>query len=143
MSGPVTYRHDDSIAVITLDDGKANVLGPAMQQAINDALGGLPPAAAPDGWTATTTAGTSYHGNNWTFFTWILPYIEQEGVYRALTTGGSPPGGRAPGPSLKLANRTPQRGGRTLPRAHSPAGSRPTARTARRALLSLGRDRLR
>ncbi|CAN5670299.1 crotonase/enoyl-CoA hydratase family protein [soil metagenome] len=38
MSGPVTYRHDDAIAVITLDDGKANVLGLAMQQAINEAL---------------------------------------------------------------------------------------------------------
>lgn len=38
MSGPVTYRHDDSIAVITMDDGKANVLGLGMQQAINDAL---------------------------------------------------------------------------------------------------------
>ncbi|MBI3216063.1 MAG: crotonase/enoyl-CoA hydratase family protein [Mycobacterium sp.] len=38
MSGPVTYRHDDTIGVITLDDGKANVLGPAMQQAINDAI---------------------------------------------------------------------------------------------------------
>jgi hypothetical protein len=29
MSGPVTYRHDESIAVITLDDGKVNVLGPS------------------------------------------------------------------------------------------------------------------
>jgi enoyl-CoA hydratase len=38
MSGPVTYRHDESIAVITLDDGKVNVLGPTMQQAINEAL---------------------------------------------------------------------------------------------------------
>ena len=38
MSGPVTYRHDESIGVITLDDGKANVLGPDMQQAINDAI---------------------------------------------------------------------------------------------------------
>jgi enoyl-CoA hydratase len=38
MSGPVTYRHDDSVAVITLDDGKVNVLGLGMQQAINDAL---------------------------------------------------------------------------------------------------------
>ena len=38
MSGPVTYRHDESIAVITLDDGKANVLGLGMQQAINEAL---------------------------------------------------------------------------------------------------------
>lgn len=38
MSGAVLYRHDESIAVITLDDGKANVLGLGMQQAINDAL---------------------------------------------------------------------------------------------------------
>jgi enoyl-CoA hydratase len=38
MTGPVTYRHDESIAVITLDDGKANVLGPDMQRAINEAL---------------------------------------------------------------------------------------------------------
>ena len=38
MSGPVTYRHDENIGVITLDDGKANVLGPDMQQAINDAI---------------------------------------------------------------------------------------------------------
>ena len=34
-SEKVTYRRDDSIAVITMDDGKANVLGPDMQQAIN------------------------------------------------------------------------------------------------------------
>ncbi len=38
MSGPVSYRHDESIAVITMDDGKVNVLGPTMQQAIHQAL---------------------------------------------------------------------------------------------------------
>ena len=38
MSGPVTYRRDESIAVITMDDGKVNALGPTMQQALNDAL---------------------------------------------------------------------------------------------------------
>lgn len=38
MTGSVTYRLDDSVATITLDDGKVNVLGPAMQQAITDAL---------------------------------------------------------------------------------------------------------
>jgi enoyl-CoA hydratase len=38
MSGPVTYRLDESIAFITMDDGKVNALGPAMQQALNDAL---------------------------------------------------------------------------------------------------------
>lgn len=38
MSGPVTYRHDDPIAIITMDDGKVNALGPAMQQALQEAL---------------------------------------------------------------------------------------------------------
>ena len=38
MSGPVTYRRDESIAVITMDDGKVNALGPSMQQALNEAL---------------------------------------------------------------------------------------------------------
>jgi enoyl-CoA hydratase len=38
MSGLVTYRRNESIAVITMDDGKVNALGPAMQQALNQAL---------------------------------------------------------------------------------------------------------
>jgi enoyl-CoA hydratase len=38
MSGLVTYRRNESIAVITMDDGKVNALGPAMQQALNEAL---------------------------------------------------------------------------------------------------------
>jgi enoyl-CoA hydratase len=38
MSGPVTYSHKESIAVITMDDGKVNVIGPAMQQALNEAI---------------------------------------------------------------------------------------------------------
>ncbi|MGA9493857.1 MAG: crotonase/enoyl-CoA hydratase family protein [Mycobacterium sp.] len=38
MSGPVSYRLDESIAFITMDDGKVNVLGPTMQQALNEAL---------------------------------------------------------------------------------------------------------
>jgi enoyl-CoA hydratase len=38
VSGPVGYRLDDAVAFITMDDGKVNVLGPAMQQALNDAL---------------------------------------------------------------------------------------------------------
>src|ERR1700752_2983326 len=38
MSGPVTYRRDESIALITMDDGKVNALGPTMQQALNEAL---------------------------------------------------------------------------------------------------------
>ena len=38
MSGPVTYSHKDSIAVIRMDDGKVNALGPTMQQALNKAI---------------------------------------------------------------------------------------------------------
>jgi enoyl-CoA hydratase len=38
MNGPVTYHYEEPIAVITMDDGKVNVLGPGMQRALNDAL---------------------------------------------------------------------------------------------------------
>src|ERR1700745_1082311 len=38
MSGPVFYSHNDSIAVIRMDDGKVNALGPTMQQALNEAI---------------------------------------------------------------------------------------------------------
>lgn len=38
MNNPVSYRREDPIATITLDDGKVNALGPAMQQAIGEAL---------------------------------------------------------------------------------------------------------
>jgi enoyl-CoA hydratase/carnithine racemase len=40
MSSPVAYRLDESIAFITMDDGKVNALGPPMQHALNDALDG-------------------------------------------------------------------------------------------------------
>src|ERR1700691_4247438 len=54
---------------------------------IHDAQGGLPPVAAPDGWTATTVALSAYNGGNYTFFTWILPYMEQSAIYNNLTKG--------------------------------------------------------
>ncbi len=38
MTSPVNYQLNESVATITLDDGKVNVLGPAMQAAINEAL---------------------------------------------------------------------------------------------------------
>lgn len=38
MTSPVDYELDESVATITLDDGKVNVLGPSMQTAINEAL---------------------------------------------------------------------------------------------------------
>ena len=38
MTGPVSYSHQDSIALIRMNDGKVNVLGPVMQQALNEAI---------------------------------------------------------------------------------------------------------
>ena len=38
MADAVKYELNESVATITLDDGKVNVLGPAMQSAINEAL---------------------------------------------------------------------------------------------------------
>jgi enoyl-CoA hydratase len=38
MSGPVQYSLKDSIAVIRMDDGKVNALGPTMQQALGEAI---------------------------------------------------------------------------------------------------------
>lgn len=38
MTGIVSYQLADSVATITLDDGKVNVLGPDMQAAVNEAL---------------------------------------------------------------------------------------------------------
>jgi enoyl-CoA hydratase len=34
----VSYRRDESVAILTMDDGKVNALGPAMLASINDAL---------------------------------------------------------------------------------------------------------
>lgn len=38
MSGPVTYRREESISLITMDDGKVNALGPTMLRVLNEAL---------------------------------------------------------------------------------------------------------
>ena len=38
MSSKVQYSVDSSVATIVLDDGKVNVLSPAMQDEIHDAL---------------------------------------------------------------------------------------------------------
>jgi enoyl-CoA hydratase len=38
VSNTVNYELNESVATITMDDGKVNVLGPAMQTAINEAL---------------------------------------------------------------------------------------------------------
>ena len=38
MTSTVGYELNDSVATISMDDGKVNVLGPDMQTAINEAL---------------------------------------------------------------------------------------------------------
>ena len=38
MSSPATYQLKDSVATITMDDGKVNVMSVAMLSALNDAL---------------------------------------------------------------------------------------------------------
>jgi prepilin-type N-terminal cleavage/methylation domain-containing protein len=58
---------------------------------INDTLGCLPPVAAPDGWTAITQAAPAYNGGPYTFFTFLLPYIEQQNIWNSLTKGNVPP----------------------------------------------------
>jgi len=55
MTDPAGYRLDESIAVITLDDGKVNALGPVMQRAINSALD----QADADGAEAVVIAGNA------------------------------------------------------------------------------------
>ena len=60
--------------------------------ALHDVNHCLPPVAAPDGWTATTVAGPNYNGAPYTFFSWLLPFIEEGNVFKAQTTGNVPPG---------------------------------------------------
>jgi prepilin-type N-terminal cleavage/methylation domain-containing protein/prepilin-type processing-associated H-X9-DG protein len=60
---------------------------------INDAQGALPPAAAPDGWTPTTLAAAPYNGAPYAYFNWLLPYIEQDNIFKQQTRGPVPPGG--------------------------------------------------
>jgi prepilin-type N-terminal cleavage/methylation domain-containing protein len=59
---------------------------------INDSLHALPPAAAPDGWNPITKAAAGYNGSPYTCFTFLLPYIEQQAIFNAQTTGPVPPG---------------------------------------------------
>ncbi|MDB5310013.1 MAG: prepilin-type cleavage/methylation protein [Gemmataceae bacterium] len=59
---------------------------------INDSQGALPPVASPDGWTATTLAAPAFNGAPYTYFAWLLPYIEQDNIFRAQTKGNVPPG---------------------------------------------------
>jgi prepilin-type N-terminal cleavage/methylation domain-containing protein len=59
---------------------------------INDTRGMLPPLSAPDGWTPVTMRISPYAGSPYTFFSFLLPFIEQGNIYNAMTTGPAPPG---------------------------------------------------
>ena len=60
---------------------------------LSDTYGYLPPVASPDGWTPLSAAAAPYNGGPWTTFTFLLPFVEQEDVYKALTRMACPPGG--------------------------------------------------
>ena len=64
-------------------------------QNVNGAVGAVPPVASPDGWTATTAAAPPFNGAPYTFFGWMLPYLEQDNVFKAMTRGNSPPAATA------------------------------------------------
>jgi prepilin-type N-terminal cleavage/methylation domain-containing protein/prepilin-type processing-associated H-X9-DG protein len=58
-------------------------IGLAMHN-INDTRGVLPPLCSPDGLVPVPSG--SYAGQNFTVFTWMLPFIEQDAIYRQLNT---------------------------------------------------------
>jgi prepilin-type N-terminal cleavage/methylation domain-containing protein/prepilin-type processing-associated H-X9-DG protein len=55
---------------------------------IHTVFDSLPPLCSPDGYTNTTQPGP-YSGQNWTVFTWLLPYVEQGAIYSLLKNGSS------------------------------------------------------
>lgn len=59
MTSTVSYELAESVATITLDDGKVNVLGPDMQAAINEALDRAESDAASGNAKAVVLAGNS------------------------------------------------------------------------------------
>jgi enoyl-CoA hydratase len=59
MSTLVNYALDESVATVTLDDGKVNALSPAMQDALNEALDRAEKAALDGEVKAVVLAGNS------------------------------------------------------------------------------------
>jgi prepilin-type N-terminal cleavage/methylation domain-containing protein len=65
---------------------------------IHDVHHALPPLCSPDGYVPDfiTEAAPGYNGYNYTVFTFLLPFIEQDNIWRALgptvTTPNAPPG---------------------------------------------------
>ena len=53
----------------------------------HDAKGALPPLSAPDVFTPVTYAPRYRPGYGFTMFTWLLPFIEETGLYTTATSG--------------------------------------------------------
>jgi prepilin-type N-terminal cleavage/methylation domain-containing protein/prepilin-type processing-associated H-X9-DG protein len=70
--------------------------------ACHDANKVLPPAASQDGWTPVQYAAGPYNGGPWTFFAFILPYVEQKNVYQVMTRTACPPGGYCGGQYFRV-----------------------------------------
>jgi prepilin-type N-terminal cleavage/methylation domain-containing protein/prepilin-type processing-associated H-X9-DG protein len=54
---------------------------------INDTRKALPPATAPNAVTPTNNGGP-YNGYNYTFFGWLLPYVEQGTIFNQMSISG-------------------------------------------------------
>jgi prepilin-type N-terminal cleavage/methylation domain-containing protein len=50
----------------------------------HDIYNGLPPVSSPDGSTPSSSAGPGFRGGPYTYFTWLLPFIEQDNVFKQL-----------------------------------------------------------
>ena len=55
---------------------------------IHDTRNGLPPFASPDATTVNNSGAGSYQGKNYSGMAHLLPFMEQDNVYRAMTTAG-------------------------------------------------------
>jgi prepilin-type N-terminal cleavage/methylation domain-containing protein/prepilin-type processing-associated H-X9-DG protein len=56
--------------------------------ACHDANGNLPPFSAPDAVTVTGTATGPFAGKNYSGMAFLLPYMEQDNVFRLMSTSG-------------------------------------------------------
>jgi prepilin-type N-terminal cleavage/methylation domain-containing protein len=69
---------------------------------LNDTQGALPPVNSPDGWTALTMAAPCYNGGPWSAFAFLLPFVEQQNVYKQMSRAPSPPGGYCGGQYMQV-----------------------------------------
>ncbi|MBI1833158.1 MAG: DUF1559 domain-containing protein [Planctomycetes bacterium] len=67
-----------------------------------DTYKAYPPLGSPDGWTPTTLAAPRYNGGPWMIFNHLLPYVDQDPLYKAQTKGPVPPGGYCGGQYNKV-----------------------------------------